>query len=51
MLFSKIINIGIPYLAFAVSRAIMSESLLHVSREAETLLVLFDPIRECNDGI
>lgn len=37
--------IVIHYLAFAVSHAIMSESVLHVCREVEALLVLFDPIR------
>lgn len=44
-------NIVIRHLAFAVSRAIMSKLELHVCREAEALLVLFDPIRECKDGM
>lgn len=51
MLFSKTIIIVIRYLAFAVSRAIMSKLALHVCREAEALLVLFDPIRERKVGI
>lgn len=48
---SKTIIIGILHLAFAVSRAIMRESVPHVSRDAKALLMLFDPIRERKDGI